>query len=154
VWALPLDGDRKPVAVVQTPFDQTTGMFSPDGRWLAYQSNESGRNEVYVMPFQGPGGKWQVSTAGGTQPRWRRDGQELFYLNLADRLMVAAVTGDSSRFEVGAVQSLFLARPRTGTRSSYDVSADGQRFLINTLPPLTDPSPFTVVFNWTAGLKK
>jgi Tol biopolymer transport system component len=153
VWVLPLDGDRKPVAVVQTPFHEVSGMFSPDGHWLAYQSNESGPFEVYVMPFPGPGGKWQVSTAGGTEPRWRRDGQELFYLGLDGTLMVAAVKSGGG-FDVGAVQSLFQARPRTGKGSPYDVSADGQRFLINTLPVLTDRPPFTVVFNWTAGLKK
>jgi len=121
---------------------------------MAYQSDESRRTEVYVVPFPGPGGKWQVSTAGGTDPRWRRDGKELFYLDPTNRLMVAAVKGDGGSFEVGAVQALFQTRARTGLRSPYDVSADGQRFLINTLPALTNTPPFTVVFNWTAGLKK
>ena len=80
LWALPLAGDRKPFPVVQTPFDETAGQFSPNGRWVAYQSNESRQVEIYVRPFPGPGSQWQVSTAGGSQPRWRPDGKELFYV--------------------------------------------------------------------------
>jgi Tol biopolymer transport system component len=154
VWVLPLGGDRKPFVVVQTPFNETRGVFSPDGHWLAHQSTESGRFEVYVVPFPGPGGKWQVSTAGGTEPRWGRDGKELFSLDARNTLTAAAVKGDGASFEVGAVQALFQTRARAGLGSPYDVSADGQRFLINTLPALADAPPFTVVFNWTAGLKK
>ncbi len=154
VWVWPLGGERKPFPVVQTPAGETYGTFSPDGRWIAYQSSESGRNEVYVVPFPGPGGKWQVSTAGGSYPKWRRDdGKELCYFAPDNTLMAATVTGDGSGFEAGAVQSLFQARVRRGNRLAYDVSADGQRFLVNTLPPDTDAPPFTVVLNWTAGLK-
>ena len=80
LWAAPMAGDRKPFPVVQTPFDETAGQFSPDGRWVAYQSNESRPVQIYVRPFPGPGGPWQVSTAGGSQPRWRPDGKELFYV--------------------------------------------------------------------------
>jgi Tol biopolymer transport system component len=169
LWILPRFGDRKPFPFLKTPFSEARGRFSPDGRWIAYVSNESGKNEVYVAPFlessrartaSAPvtaGGKWQVSVAGGAWPRWRRDGREMFYLALDNKLMVAAVNGQGSAFEVDAVRPLFDARvvPNQGF-SMYDVSADGQRFLINTpaeeSPPA--PTPITLVVNWAAGLKR
>src|SRR4029077_15422640 len=80
LFVLPLSADRKPVPFLQTKFNEGAGQFSPDGRWVAYQSDESGKYEVYVAPFPGPAGKWQISTAGGTNPRWRRDGTEIFYM--------------------------------------------------------------------------
>ena len=123
------------------------------GRWIAYQSNESGRAEVYVAPFPGKGGKRQVSTAGGTFPRWRRDGRELFYIAPGGRLMAATVGAQGSGFEVGAVTPLFDTRARTNLRYPYDVTADGQRFLVNTLGDELSPEPFTLVVNWTAGLR-
>ena len=154
LFVLPLSGDRKPVPFLNTKFDESFGQFSPDGRWVAYRSNESGRNEVYVAPFPGPGGKWQISTAGGDRPRWRRDGSEIFYLAPDNKLMAAAVNGKGASFEVGAVKPLFEARFVTGGRYQYAVSADGQRFLINTTPEQAASAPITVVLNWTAGLKK
>jgi len=153
LFVLPLFGDRKAHPFLQTPFNEIEGQFSPDGRWVAYTSNESGRYEVYVAPFPGPGGKWQVSTGGGTFPRWRRDGTEIFYLAPDKKLMMAAVNGKSGSFEVGAVKPLFQTHA-TGSRYEYDVTADGQRFLINTAPEQTASAPVTVVLNWTAGLKK
>jgi Tol biopolymer transport system component len=95
---LPLSPDRKASVFLQTSFNVGVARFSPDGRWVAYQSNESGRNEVYVAPFPGPGGKWQVSTAGGTFPRWRNDGRELYYLAPDNRLMTASVNGENAAF--------------------------------------------------------
>ena len=153
LFALPLFGDRKPISFLQTQFNETSGRFSPDGRWVAYSSDESGRYEVYVAPFPGPGGKWQISTAGGVWPRWRRDGNEIFYLSPGRALMAAAVNGKGSSFEVGAVKLLFQTRA-TGQVDRYAVSADGQRFLINTAPEQEASVPITVVVNWTAGLKK
>jgi eukaryotic-like serine/threonine-protein kinase len=153
LFVLPLAGDRKPLPFLQTQFNENFGQFSPDGLWVAYVSGEPGRNEVYVAPFPGPGGKWQISTAGGIRPRWRRDGAEIFYLAPEDKLMAAAVNGKGSSFEVGAVKPLFQTRA-AATRFSYDVSADGQRFLINTTPEQTTSAPITIVLNWTAGLKK
>ena len=91
LWVLPLTSDRKPFPVLQTMFDETEGQFSPDGRWIAYVSNESGRPEVDVQPFPAPGGKWQISTMGGSQVRWRSDGRELYYLAPDGRLMAAAI---------------------------------------------------------------
>jgi Tol biopolymer transport system component len=169
LWILPRFGDRKPFPFLQTPFNEARGRFSPDGRWIAYVSNESGRNEVYVAPFLEsrrtptadalvrPGGKWQVSVAGGAWPRWRRDGREIFYLALDNKLMVAAVNAQGSAFEVDGVRPLFDARviPNQGF-SMFDVSADGQRFLINTLAEDSPsaPTPITLVINWAAGLKR
>jgi Tol biopolymer transport system component len=140
---------------VQTPFQEEDAKFSPDGRWVAYTSNESGRYEVYVIPFApgggAAGGKRQVSIAGGGIPRWRRDGKELFYIGLDLKLAAAEVDGKGGSFEAGQVSPLF------GGMSSliYDVAADGQRFLA-VLPPeqSSDAQPLTVVQNWTAGPKK
>jgi len=152
LFVLPLSGDRKPVPLLNTQFSEAPGQFSPDGRWVAYSSNESGRNEVYVVPFSGQGGKWQVS-AGGTNARWTRNGSEIVYMSPDNTLMAAEVNGRGTGFEVGAVTPLFRTRIAP-TRYEYDVTADGQRFLINTLPEQTTSSPITVVLNWTAGLKK
>jgi Tol biopolymer transport system component/predicted Ser/Thr protein kinase len=154
LFILPLTGDRKPFPFLQTQFGETDGRISPDGRWVAYRSNESGRNEIYVAPFPGPGGKWQISTAGGYFPRWRHDGSEIFYLTPDNRLMAASVNGKGAGFEVGAVKPLFATRIVGGGNYRYDVSADGQRFLINTAPEQATSAPITVVLNWTAGLKK
>ena len=154
LFVLPLSGDRKPISFLQTQFPEYFGQFSPDGRWVTYVSNESGTPEVYVAPFPGPGGKWLVSTAGGEHPRWRPDGTEVFYRALDNRLMAAAVNGKGSSFEVGAVTPLFQTTAFLGGRWPYDVSADGQRFLINTLPEQVGSAPITVVVNWMAGLRK
>jgi eukaryotic-like serine/threonine-protein kinase len=160
LWVLPLFGDRKPFPFLQTPFGEVPGRFSPDSRWIAYASDDSGRNEVYVAPFPGrgetPGSRWQISTTGGTQPRWRKDGKEIFYLAPDKRLMAAAVNGQKSAFEVGAVRSLFDTRaPSTiNPRSAYDVSPDGQHFLVNTLAEEAASAPITLVVNWPALLKK
>jgi eukaryotic-like serine/threonine-protein kinase len=126
---------------------------------MAYVSTESGRPEVYVTSFPGPGGKWQVSTGGGAWPRWRDDGQEIFYVAPNNRLMVAAVNGQSADFRVAGVTPLFDTRPRPpqfvrGAPPPYDVSADGQRFLVNTLAQDAAATPITLVVNWPALLKK
>jgi eukaryotic-like serine/threonine-protein kinase len=153
LWVLPLFGDRKPFQFLQTQFNERGGQFSADGRWVAYVSDESGKLEVYVAPFPGPGGKWQVSTTGGTQPRYRRDGKEIFYLAPDNKLMAAAVNGQGSAFEVGAVRPLFDTRP-SGPGFVYDVAPDGQRFLVNTLTEEVASTPITLVVNWPALLKK
>jgi len=148
VWMLPPAGDQKPVPLLQTPFNEDEARCSPDGRWLAYSSDESGRHEIYVTSFPKPGGKWPVSSGGGTQPRWRQDGTELFYL-APDRTVTSVRVGAGSTFEVGAATPLFQIR---GT--SYAASADGRRFVTN--DPIGEPSaqPITLVLNWTAGLRK
>jgi len=147
LWVLPLDGDRKPVPFLQTEFNETQGQFSPDGRWVAYTSDESGQREVYVRPFPASAGKWRVSIDGGTSPRWRRDGKELFYWSPDHGLMAMAVKLDPV-FTSATPQALFqLARFDAVVASSggYSVSDDGQRFLMLTFA--TEPS-LNVVLNW------
>lgn len=147
---LALFGDRKPFAFIEAPFFELASQFSPDGHWVAYNSNETGRSEVYVVPFPGPGGKVLVSTAGGDNARWRRDGKEIFYLE-RNTLMAAGVATNGSRFEVRAVQRLFDV-PTVDGYWPYDVTPDGQRFLVNTLE--SEVPPLTIVVNWPAALKK
>ncbi|MGH7599889.1 MAG: hypothetical protein ACREOI_26335, partial [bacterium] len=153
VWVLPLFGDRKPIPFLQTEFDEGYPYFSPDGRWIAYVSDESKQPEVYVRPFPGPGGTWQISTAGGTRPGWRRDGKELFYLSNDNKIMAVEINATGSTLEVGVVRSLFEAHP-TIHAFNYDVSGDGQRFIVSSLVESQAASSITLVVNWTAELKK
>jgi serine/threonine protein kinase len=157
LWALPLEGDRKPFPVVQTNFEERDGQFSPDGRWIAYVSNESGRFEIYIQPFSGPegkfAGKWQISTNGGGQVRWRRDGKEVFYVGLDGKLMAVPIRISlrGTSVEPTAPVPLFAARLAGlggSTLPQYMVAADGQSFLMNTVTEDT-ASPITVVLNWT-----
>jgi Tol biopolymer transport system component len=156
IWVLPLAEDRKPVPVTQDTYVAGSGAkFSPDGHSVAYSSNESGRQEVYVMLFGGGAGKWQVSSAGGTQPVWRRDGKELFYWSPENTLMSAPITFKTGVAEVGAVHPLFRFNNPVGIVgivSPYDVTADGQRFVLITMPQQA-AKPITLVTNWTAELK-
>jgi Tol biopolymer transport system component len=159
IWTMSFATGAKTVPFLQTPFSEGRSRFSPDGRWLAYSSNESGRNEVYVTAFPGPGGKWQISTAGGQWPRWRRDGKEIFYLSLDNKLVAVDVASTAQGFTVGSARSLFETRPRItafGGISAYpyDVTADGQRFLVNTLVEEASPEPITLLLNWPALLQK
>ncbi|MCA1602594.1 MAG: protein kinase, partial [Acidobacteria bacterium] len=155
LWVLPLTGDRKPFPFLQTEFVEAQGRFSPDGKWIAYTSNESGAWQVYVQSFSA-GGKWQVSTEGGAQPQWRRDGRELFYLATDRKLMAVEVKGDGSTFERGVPNALFELRIPNfpGARNFYFVAADGQRFLVASLLGEAASTPTTVVLNWTADLKR
>lgn len=153
-WLLPMEGDHKPVPYLQTPFNEVAGQFSPDGRWMAYASNESGQPQVYVQAIPARGAKWQISTIGGGQPRWRRDGQELFYLSADQKLMVVPVkTGVA--FETGRPQPLFEIEPvyeASQGRFTYQPTADGQRFLVTAPVAGAVTAPITVVLNWQAGL--
>nr|MBA3257663.1 protein kinase [Pyrinomonadaceae bacterium] len=152
LWVLPLFEDGKPFPFLQTQFDERDARFSPDGRWVAFMSNESGRNEVYITRFDQPGEKWRISPAGGGSPRWRRDGKELFYLAADQRLMVVPIKSGAATFEAGAPTALF--KIDSILEGDYDVTADGQRFLINSSVAGAQSSPFTVVLNWTADLKR
>ena len=154
MWLVPLAGDSKPVSFLTAPGDQWHGNFSPDGRLVAYSSNESGRFEVHVQTFPVTDRNWTVSTTGGYEPRWRADGRELYYLSSNQKLMAVGV-GPGPSF--GAPTELFQVRVAGGVsplRTHYVPSRDGQRFLINT--PTGDAAmvPITVVLNWTAALKK
>jgi Tol biopolymer transport system component/predicted Ser/Thr protein kinase len=156
LWILPLDGTptqvRKPVPFASATGNSTWGEFSPDGRWIAFASDESKKNEVYVAPYPGPGRTWLISTAGGDQPLWRSDGKEIFYISPDRRLMAAKVGSNGDEFKVGAVRPLFGPIPQSFGRS-YDVSEDGQRFLVRTVAQQGDAA-LTLVQNWSAGLKK
>jgi Tol biopolymer transport system component len=156
-----MEGDRKPIPFLQTPFNESQGQFSPDGHWIAYSSDESGRHEVYVRPFPPGPGKWKISISGGEFPRWRRDGKELFYLSPDRKLMAAPVKagpGAQPVFEVAVPLALFEVRvPATipGHNSFvYAVAADGKRFLVNTSPSEAAETPLTVIVNWLAAVKK
>jgi Tol biopolymer transport system component len=155
---VPLSADRKPVPYLESEFDEGHGRFSPDGRWVAYASNESGRPEVYVQSFPASGGKWQVSTGGGMLPQWRADGEELFYLVPATGRMMSAEVKTAPQFEVGMPKLLFTApvglNHNMEAGNHYAVSADGQRFLLTLPVQQSGPAPITVVLNWTAGLNK
>ena len=130
--------------------------FSPDGRWVAYGSNESGRWEIYVTSFPDAHGKWQISNGGGDQPEWRSDGKELFYITPDGKIMAAPVTVGAN-FDAGTVSVLFQANPRemvaTSEQVTYDVSKDGERFLVNTRLK-TGTTPMSIVLNWTAKLTR
>lgn len=167
LWVWPTGGDRKPWVFLKTGFAENNGQFSPDGRWVAYQSNESGRPEIYIRPFAGlaasgaasaaAAGQWQVSTAGGTFPRWRPDGKELYYLGPSGEMMAAPITVTGPTLARGAPVVLFPNQVLGGRLYNqqgrqYDVTRDG-RFLINTV--LDEASaPITLLQNWHPEVKK
>jgi Tol biopolymer transport system component/DNA-binding winged helix-turn-helix (wHTH) protein len=155
VWVLPLFGDRKPFAFANSPFTETSGVFSPDGRWIAYTSNEGGQTDVYVQAFPGPGVKSQVSRDGGSHPVWRGDGRELFYLGRDGTLMVVSI-GAGASFESGPPHALFRTNVwRRTFNQVYAATRDGQRFLVNAMPPgASGSAPITVVLNWTAAFHR
>ena len=149
--AVPVNGDRKPYPVVQTGATEDQGQFSPDGHWLAYTSNESGQAEIYVIPFPpSPGAKWVVSRGGGVQPRWGRNGKELFYIS-ADSKMMSVEVSTRAAFQSGAPRPLFQTDiVDTGIRTgpmSWDLAPDGNRFLIIT-PNSAEASTLTLILNW------
>jgi serine/threonine protein kinase len=152
IWILPLFGDRKTYPFIQSSFSAREASFSPDGKWLAYCSNESGEYRVYVVPFPGPGGKWQVSLGDGRGPLWRRDGKEIFYLSADNKLMAVRVEISGASFAAGGARALFDSHSY-GVFGRYDVSADGQRFVV-VYEGNQSSSTLTSVVNWTAGLKE
>jgi Tol biopolymer transport system component len=155
IFVIPVTGDRKPTTLLATKFNETQAAFSPDGRWVAYTSNESGRAEVYVMPFGGGSGKWQVSTVGGNAAQWRSDSKQIVFRSSgAGELSAADVRVEGSTLVIGDVRSMF---PMIigGPRSTYAIARDGQRVLVNTVArPQATATPLTVVINWPAKLNK
>jgi hypothetical protein len=159
LWVLPMDGtaaERKPIPFLRTELDETEGRFSPDGHWIAYTASEAGTGEVYVRPFPAPeggGGKWPISHSGGGQPRWRRDGRELFFVGITGQLLAASITVSGATLQAGVPKSVFEAG--LVGRYAWDVSADGTRFLLPKAG-LRDvaQAPFTMLLNWQATLKK
>jgi Tol biopolymer transport system component len=154
VWALPLSGGGKPFAIVQDAFDEDFPSLSADGKWMAYQSNESGRREIYVTAFPGGGAKWQVSNNGGTSPKWRRDGKELFFLDAADTVNAVDVNTSAGAPRLGAPHGLFQAVGIQRDFGPFDVTGDGKKFLVNSGNLKEGSDPLTLVLNWTAELKK
>jgi len=158
LWIVPTSGDRKPYAFLQGSFNVGQGQFSPDGHWMAYGSDESGRPEVYVTPFPGAGTKWQISSTGGTSPRWRHDGKELFYLSADSKLTAVQVNGGGSAFQIADSRPLFHVLLKTGAsrldlnptneQIGYDAAPDGKWFVMN-VPPVGSPPPITLITNWT-----
>ncbi|MEO8190586.1 MAG: protein kinase [Acidobacteriota bacterium] len=152
IWVLPTFGDGKPFPFLKTRFSEIFPILSPDGRYLAYQSNESGRAEVYVQSFPGPGGKWQISTAGGLEPRWRVDGKELYYRAPDQKLMAVAIQGDPN-FAASVPKALFQGRFETAVaRNRYLPSPDGSKFFVVGTLGRESITPTTVALNWFAEL--
>jgi Tol biopolymer transport system component len=147
--------DRRVFPYFETSIPVAAGRFSPDGRWMAYVSEEAGRPEVYVSPFPTASRKWQISTAGGSQPVWSRNGRELYFLT-PDRKLVAAKVATMPEFHIEAAQTLFevVEKPSASDIPLYDVRPDGSRFLVNIPVEGVGSEPLTVVLNWMAGLPR
>jgi Tol biopolymer transport system component len=163
-FALAMTAERKPVPLLNTPFTELHGRFSPSKsgppKWFAYDSDESGARQVFVQPFSpgqpASGARSLISTNGGSEPRWRADGKELYYLSPDRRLMAVSVKADGPVFEAGPPVPLFetTARPLANLGWSYDVTPDGQRFILMEPATETSTAPIVVVVNWQAGLKR
>jgi hypothetical protein len=158
LWIVPRFGDRKPYVFLQAPGLQEHASISPDGHWIAYESDESGRFEIYVQSFPTPGGKWQITSEGGFQPQWRRDGRELYYL-APNRKLMAVATQQSPTFSASVPQPLFDApislNGINDSRARYVFMPDGQRVLVvATHPESAASSAIRVVLNWPASLQK
>jgi Tol biopolymer transport system component len=152
VWAVPVSGDRKPRMLSNTPYSKDEVHVSPDGRWVAYNGDESGRWEVYVARFPDVTDRRQVSSAGGVQPRWRRDSRELYYLSLDGAVMAAAVQDSQRDSLIAAPRALFQTTMSPSPNvPQYDVTADGERFLVLE-PARSGGEPVTFILNWTSGL--
>ena len=156
LWVLNV-ADRRAVPLTRTVYAEGYGVFSPDGNWIAYQSDESGRAEVYVQPLRPEGIghlKYQVSSGGGGLPRWRRDGKELFYMTSGGRLMAAAVRTDNGNLAFDPPATLFQTHPVPRIWNLYDAAPDGQKFLVNVPVEWSNTAPITVLSNWPAQMKR
>jgi serine/threonine protein kinase len=161
IWIWPNFGDRKPYPFLQDRFNKNLAQISPDGKWLAYQSDESEHSEIYVVPFPSGQGRWQISSNGGRQPRWRRDGKVLFFIGSGDKIMAAEVRESGSSLEIGKPRAIITIQTPAIRGFVYDVSGDGKRFL--TIQPnekttdehdKTTDEQLVLIQNWPAELKK
>src|SRR5262249_12638027 len=152
LWLLPLFGNQSPRPFLRTDNNELGAQISPDGRWVAYTSDESGKWEVYVSSFPAATGKWQISSTGGTQPRWRHDGREIFYL-AANRKLISVEIKEGANFELGESKVMFETRCRYTGNVAYDVAPDGKKFLLNSIVSEENASPLTVVVNWPSEMK-
>jgi Tol biopolymer transport system component len=154
LWVLPLSGEKQPISFLHTPFNEDTPVFSPDGRWIAYSSDESRRSEIYVRPFPVAPGEYQISRDGGMQPLWRDDSKALYFLRPDGTLMEATIS-TTADFEAGVPRKLSSTGVAPfGTRRQYAVARDGKRFLAIVPELHVDPYPITVVVNWSAAPQK
>jgi serine/threonine protein kinase len=157
IWYMPMTGERTPVPFVHSEFSEMAGAFSPDGKWVAYQSDESGKNEIYVRPFPGPGAKWQVSTSGGRLPFWKINGKEIYYLN-GGKIMTAQVNGTGQTFTVGTVREYFnpseVGGVNMGNGTVRDISRDGNSILLSVSKGTLATAPLTLVVNWNEEFRK
>jgi hypothetical protein len=152
IWVLPLQGNGKPYLLVRSTADDRYAHFSPNGRWVAYRSNESGRNQIYVIRFGDAGGKWQISSNGGDRPVWRKDGQELYFLSADSELMAVGVRGEEPRFTFTPPEVLFKVDVLGGYGERFAASPDGRRFLALVNKDQA-PRPLSAVVHWAAQLK-
>jgi Tol biopolymer transport system component len=151
LWVLPLFGDRKPTPFFESKSGGYDSVFSPDGKWLAYGSGESGRAEVYIASFPTPTAKWQVSTDGGGWPHWRGDGKELFYASPDDKIMAMDIQERGASLAIGTPRTLFQAKRGL---VAYDVAPDGKKFLVVSPTGQATNPPLTLVTNWLRLLEK
>ena len=145
--------ERKAVPFLRTPFAEIGASFSPDGRWILYFSNDSGKPEAYVQPLSSNGAKWQISTNGGSRPRWSRDGKRIYYVSLDGKLMAVDVYATGDKFFAKVPRVLLQTNMKRYVGSPFDVSPDG-RILVTVSMNQGDLAPLTLVQNWTAALKK
>ena len=153
LWTVPAAGGGSGAPFLQTKFAERLGRLSPNGRWMAYVSNESGRDEVYVRPFPLSPGKWMISTAGGIEPRWRGDGEELFFLAADHRLMAVPVKTVAG-FAPGVPHALFETRMIEDRAWGYDLTPDGQRFVVSIDVGDVTPPPIHIVLGWPAAIRR
>jgi Tol biopolymer transport system component len=154
LWQLPLGHPEQATAVVTSNFYNVRAAVSPDGRWLAFESGESGESEIYVVGFAGASGRWQISTRGGQEPAWSPNGKELYYLSPESRMMKVAVTTGSS-FDAGVPEAAFVSQiAMTAIRNHYRLTPDGQRFLVITPQGDQSKPPTTILLNWTSLLQR
>jgi Tol biopolymer transport system component len=154
LWVKPAAPGAAPYPFISTEFGEAYGEFSPDAKWVAYVSDESSAQEVYVTAFPSGQVKVRVSSNGGQFARWRQDGREIYYLSTDNRMMAASVDASSGRFTVQGVRELFQTHAVVGPGTPFVVSHDGKRFLINSTIPSTDPPSLNVIFNWPALIRK
>lgn len=145
----PLDGSGPPVPLVHTKAQENSGRPSPDGKWLAYASNESGRSEIYVRPFHGEERRWQISRAGGNNPKWRGDSREIFYVEGVTHIMSVDVAS-GAMFDVSAPRVLFDRQ----AFNDYDVTADGRKFVFVMLDREAETGTLSAILNWTSLLRR
>jgi serine/threonine-protein kinase len=154
VWALPLLGEQKPFPLAQTRYGEQNAVFSPDGRWLAYEITAGGHTDIHLQPFPPTGGTFQISRNGGARPRWRGDSKELFFLTGTD--MMQAAVDPTGRLPPGVPTRLFSVATRRTNRAGpqYGVTRDGRRFLVNAVQQELLTLPLTVLVNWRAAAQK